>query len=154
MSSAFYSVLCGRWSLNLVGVEKRHCLLSSKVINVLNSNGLICWETIHNILCFSFFIFCAKDTTSGDFESKLLWNLSSKSYKLDQYLGWVLEIANSKLAVDAAGDGRRYFGEFRGLCKAILDYEPEVKNHEFYQTAKRFIESYRYSSYIRKNTLC
>lgn len=78
--------------------------------------------------------------------------LGGKSYKLDQYLGWVLEIANSKLAVDAAEDGRRYFSEFRGLCKAILDYEPEVKNHEFYQTAKRFIEDHRYP--YKENTLC
>ena len=75
---------------------------------------------------------------------KIRQKLGGKSYKLDQYLGWVLEIANSKLAVDAAEDGRRYFSEFRGLCKAILDYEPEVKNHEFYQTAKRFIEGHRY----------
>ena len=67
-------------------------------------------------------------------------------------MGWVLEIANSKLAVDAAEDGRRYFSEFRGLCKAILDYEPEVKNHEFYQTAKRFIEDHRYP-YKEKHTL-
>ena len=43
-------------------------------------------------------------------------------------MGWVLEIANSKLAVDAAEDGRRYFSEFRGLCKAILDYESEVNS--------------------------
>ena len=83
---------------------------------------------------------------------KIRQKLGGKSYKLDQYLGWVLEIANSKLAVDAAEDGRRYFSEFRGLCKAILDYEPEVKNHEFYQTAKRFIEDHRYP-YKEKHTL-
>lgn len=35
--------------------------------------------------------------------------LGDKSYKLDRYLGWVLEIANSRLAVDAAEDGFRYF---------------------------------------------
>ena len=83
---------------------------------------------------------------------KIRQKLGGKSYKLDQYLGWVLEIANSKLAVDAVEDGRRYFSEFRGLCKAILDYEPEVKNHEFYQTAKRFIEVHRYP-YKKKHTL-
>ena len=35
---------------------------------------------------------------------KIRQKLGGKSYKLDQYLGWVLEIANSKLAVDAAED--------------------------------------------------
>lgn len=42
--------------------------------------------------------------------------------------------------------------ELRGLYKAILDCEPEVKNHEFYQTMKRFIEGYGYP-YREKHTL-
>ena len=33
-----------------------------------------------------------------------------------------------------------------------MDYDPEVKNHEFYQTAKRFIEDHRYP-YKEKHTL-
>ncbi len=78
--------------------------------------------------------------------------LGDKSYKLDQYLGWILEIANSRLAGDAAEDGCRYFNELRCLCRDILDYEAIAKDHEFYQTAKEFIENHRFP-YKEKHTL-
>ena len=37
--------------------------------------------------------------------------LGDKSYKLDRYLGWVLEIANNRLVYDAADSGFMIFGE-------------------------------------------
>lgn len=64
--------------------------------------------------------------------------LGDKSYKLDEYLGWILKIANIRLAADTAEDGRKYFSQLMFLCRGILDYNLNVKEHKFYQTAKDF----------------
>ena len=40
---------------------------------------------------------------------KIRQKFGGKSYKLNQYLGWVLEIANSKLVIDAAEGGPQIF---------------------------------------------
>lgn len=78
--------------------------------------------------------------------------LGDKSYKLDRYLGWVLEIANNRLVYDAADSGFMIFGELWGLCTGILNYDSEITDHEFYGTAKDFIQAHRFQ-YKENHTL-
>ena len=42
-----------------------------------------------------------------------------------------------------AEDGRQFFSGFRRLCLGILNYDPSVTDHEFYQTAKEYIANHR-----------
>lgn len=78
--------------------------------------------------------------------------LGDKSYKLDEYLGWILKIVNIRLAADAAEDGRKYFSQLMSLCLGILDYNLNVKERKFYQTAKDFIVTHKFP-YKENNTL-
>lgn len=87
-----------------------------------------------------------------DISRRIKQKLGDKSYKLDRYLGWVLEIANSRLVYDAADSGFMIFGELRGLCIGILNYDSEITEHEFYETAKDFIGNHKFP-YKENHTL-
>lgn len=87
-----------------------------------------------------------------DISRRIKQKLGDKSYKLDRYLGWILEIANSRLVCDAADSGFMIFSELRSLCIGILNYDSEITDHEFYWTAKDFIQTHRFA-YKENHTL-
>lgn len=78
--------------------------------------------------------------------------LGNKSYKLYEYLELILKIVNIPLTADAAEDGRKYFSQLMSLCRGILDYNLNVKEHEFYKTAKEFMVTHKFH-YKGNNTL-
>lgn len=78
--------------------------------------------------------------------------LGNKSYKLYEYLELILKIVNIPLTADAAEDGRKYFSQLMSLCRGILDYNLNVKEHEFYNTAKEFMVTHKFH-YNGNNTL-
>ncbi len=78
--------------------------------------------------------------------------LGSRAYKLDQYLNMIFEAASCTDSFDAMSDGSSFFSELRVLCRGILNYESENKEHPFYQTARSFIENHRFP-YREKYTL-
>ena len=56
----------------------------------------------------------------------------------------MLEAIHCTLNQDAAEDGFSIYSELRGICLAILKGDSKYNEHEFYETAKKFIESHRF----------
>ena len=69
--------------------------------------------------------------------------LGDRSYKLDRYIGMLLEAIHCTLNQDAAEEGFSVYSELRGICLSILKGGSKYNEHGFYSTAKDFMENHR-----------
>lgn len=83
---------------------------------------------------------------------KLKKKLGEESYKLDKYLNMLLKSINFEFNAKAAAKGTEAYRVLRGICFSILNFDTKYQNHDFYQTAKNFIESNKFN-YKEKHTL-
>lgn len=83
---------------------------------------------------------------------RLKKKLGTDSYKLDKYLNTLLKSINFEFNANAAAEGTEAYRILRGICFSILNFDTRYQSHDFYKTAKEFIESNKFD-YKETHTL-